>query len=208
MFTLDDLIRSAVQSAINILAPEHTSVLCVQEVKNLGSAASSSSNLNFSAAHQHQQHQLQSSSGPLGGQYQSHQQQGGPIPESPSAVETEHQRCLDLNHQHRLYTEQIRKIYEDLVNMDREYKELLELSLIERRRNVERLALSGSVAGGGWSASTSDILPLNGGTADSSSKVDSGCEMGDDAVLVNGGGEEECNGVGRLVEFYGLCFGL
>lgn len=185
MFTLDDLIRSAVQSAINILSPEqHTSVLCVQEVKNHTSTPSSANNINFTTAIQ----QLHSSSGSIPAQFQ--QQCGSILPESPPVVE-EQQRCVDLSHQHRLYAEQIRKLYEELVNMEREYKDLLEMNVMERKRNIGRLALSGA---GGWSASTSDILLLNGlGVHDS--KVDSGCEMVDDAVLVNGSvAEEECNG--------------
>uniref|UniRef100_A0A7E4USM4 mitogen-activated protein kinase kinase kinase n=1 Tax=Panagrellus redivivus TaxID=6233 RepID=A0A7E4USM4_PANRE len=108
MFSLDDLIRSGIQSAVNCLVPEQPSHNLVQEAnKQYGQsvaaavAAATAAPTDVMAA--------------------------GSLP--------------DLTQQHAFYAEQIRRLFEDLIGVEREYKQLLEQTIVEKRQWAEELSL-------------------------------------------------------------------
>uniref|UniRef100_A0AC34QJY1 MAP3K HisK-N-like globin domain-containing protein n=2 Tax=Panagrolaimus sp. JU765 TaxID=591449 RepID=A0AC34QJY1_9BILA len=125
MFTLDDLIRSGVQVALNILAPEQPAHNFVQEAnKQYGQNVAAIMAAANNAA--------------LG------------IP-STSTVEVissgtwNHTPTVEMGQQHIFYATQIRKLFEDLVGIEKEYKTMLEQAIMDRKQRTEELA--GTLAG-------------------------------------------------------------
>ncbi|CAD5205538.1 unnamed protein product [Bursaphelenchus okinawaensis] len=136
MFTLDDLIRSAVQQALNCLKPEVTQTYWT------GGSIPSVGNMQqpYSVQHAHalsQQTTLQRT-----------QPTFSSTVNTPTTEMAEQQRFVDVSQQHRLYTEHIARLLEDLVQVERNYRDLLEQSLNEKRRSVERMVLQSDVDSG------------------------------------------------------------
>lgn len=139
MFTLDDLIRSAVQQAVNYLNPEaNPQMVCVQnnEVPKYGNTVTSP------------QPQLTTQILASGRLVQTQSLQPHPflvqsnLTPQPVTVDYVDQKVMDYNQQHRVNSEHIQKLYEELIQVEREYKELLEQNVNEKRRSIERLALN------------------------------------------------------------------
>uniref|UniRef100_A0A914YRK7 Protein kinase domain-containing protein n=1 Tax=Panagrolaimus superbus TaxID=310955 RepID=A0A914YRK7_9BILA len=104
MFSLDDLIRSGVQAALTLLAPDQPAHNLIQEAdKQYGQNAAAA----IVAATANNQ--------VLG-------------------IETATWNLPELNQQHAFYADQIRRLYEDLIVVERDYKTLLEQTIQEKRQ--------------------------------------------------------------------------
>lgn len=143
MFTLDDLIRNAVQQAIRLIGVQSTesTVICAQEALHLNQQSMEV------GSHEH----LENSGVSGGGCFSidSNPQGNWPPTSTPNIIASspsshEHQFRLamlnrELNEQHKAYAEQIRTLFENLVQVEKEYKEFLELSLWEKQARMNRL---------------------------------------------------------------------
>ena len=143
MFSLDDLIRSGIQSALNLLAPEQPAHNFVQEAnKQYGQNAAATMAAANNAA--------------LG-------MVSLPGSEIITTGSWNHLATTEINQQHSFYADQIRRLFEDLVGVEKEYKSMLEQAVLDRRQRTEELA--GTLAGMNYPvhfpfmASTSSVQP-------------------------------------------------
>uniref|UniRef100_A0A915EMA4 MAP3K HisK-N-like globin domain-containing protein n=1 Tax=Ditylenchus dipsaci TaxID=166011 RepID=A0A915EMA4_9BILA len=100
MFTLDDLIRNAVQQALKLMQPAENAI-CVHEIQQCGAGVA---NQNYALV-------------------------------SPRTCST----TQDSEH--------IRKLYEEMINVEKETKDLLEVSLLEKQLQLKQLASNKAFTG-------------------------------------------------------------
>ncbi|MFH4976997.1 hypothetical protein AB6A40_003706 [Gnathostoma spinigerum] len=142
IFALDNLIRSTVQAAVSILSPDLSAMLSVQDVP--GNRMSSVSR---DSAGSHSEHStVDSRSCSIG---------HGITRESLWA-----NLSSEMRKELKSLVEENRKLFEELVCVEREYKELLQSTLKEKRIRVERLTDFLSDLGGGTGSSQVSPLPL------------------------------------------------
>lgn len=150
MFTLDDLIRSAVQTAVGLLAPERLTSLSVQsnDTADRPLTIATSNDEQSAVSNSGGGESLATLALPFGSSTTTpmapSDASSGYVTAVSSAEREQHrlqqQRCNELSCAHRLYVAEIQRLYEQLVSVEREYKEMLEASVLATRRNVARLA--------------------------------------------------------------------
>ncbi|KAI1728279.1 protein kinase domain-containing protein [Ditylenchus destructor] len=127
MFTLDDLIRNSVQQALKLIQPVETAVRCVHEVQGCGNQmidqASSSNEIMDGAS-------CVSGIAPIG--------------MAVDAMGNLHPYAAfvgpELSQQHRFYSDHIRRLFEEMINVEKETKDLLEVSLMEKQFQLRQLS--------------------------------------------------------------------